>query len=124
MLQLRATLLLLLTTFLLGCQKTPTSTQTSMNTSVILRVSVLQSGSVLADGSETSLAVLDSRMAEIKAQDGVVYYYREAGMSEPPLVWKNVMDLVAKHRLPISMSSKPDFSDYIDEQGNSKPRKK
>ncbi|MFA7006063.1 MAG: hypothetical protein WC429_18610, partial [Verrucomicrobiia bacterium] len=41
---------------------------------------------------------------------------------EPPPIWKDVMDVVAKHRLPISMSSKPDFSDFVDEKGVSHPR--
>lgn len=113
---------LLMLALQLGCQKKPARAEKTMNTSVVLKVSVLQSGSILADGTETKLESLDSRMAEVKAQDGVVYYYREAGNSEPPPVWKNVMELVAKHRLPISMSSKADFSDYIDEQGNSNPR--
>jgi len=28
-----------------------------------------------------------------------------------------VVKLVVKYKLPISMSSKPDFSDYVDESG-------
>jgi hypothetical protein len=34
-----------------------------------------------------------------------------------------VVELVVKHRLPISMSTKPDFSDYVDGDGTSRPRK-
>ena len=33
------------------------------------------------------------------------------------------LDLSIKYRLPISMSSKPDFSDYIDGSGQSRPRR-
>ncbi|MFA7006064.1 MAG: hypothetical protein WC429_18615, partial [Verrucomicrobiia bacterium] len=49
----------------------------------ILKVSVLQSGKLLADGSETSLADLDARMTQIQSRNGVVYYYREGGLGEP-----------------------------------------
>jgi hypothetical protein len=33
-----------------------------------------------------------------------------------------VLRLVMGHRLPVSFSSKPDFSDYVDEAGASHPR--
>jgi hypothetical protein len=93
------------------------------NTNVILKVSVLQSGKLLADGTEIPLDGLDTRLAQIKSQNGVVWYYREGGQSEPPPVAMEVMKLVVKHSLPVSMSSKPDFSDTIDERGISRPRK-
>jgi hypothetical protein len=93
------------------------------NADVILKVSVLQSGKLLADGSEIPLNGLDARLAQVKSQNGVVWYYREGGQGDPPPVAMEVMKLVVKHSLPVSMSSKPDFSDTIDEQGNSRPRK-
>jgi uncharacterized protein YcfL len=107
-----------------GCGKR--EEQTAMhqfNTNVILKVSVLQSGKLLADGTEIALADLDARLSEVKSQNGVVWYYREGGQGEPPPVAMEVMKLIVKHSLPISMSSKPDFSDTIDERGVSHPRK-
>jgi hypothetical protein len=93
------------------------------NANVILKVSVLQSGKLLADGTEVSLDGLDDRLAQVKSQNGVVWYYRELSQGQPPLAALEVMKLVVKHSVPVSMSSKPDFSDTIDERGISRPRK-
>jgi hypothetical protein len=95
----------------------------SFNTNIVLKVSVLQSGKILANAGEVGLNDLDTRMSEIKSQNGVVWYYRESGQGEPPPAAMEVMKLIVKHRLPVSMSSKPDFSDTVDAHGNSCPRK-
>jgi hypothetical protein len=31
--------------------------------------------------------------------------------------------MIIKHQLPVSMSAKPDFSDYVDKDGVSRPRR-
>lgn len=94
----------------------------NFNTAVVLKVSVFQSGDLMADGVETSLTDLDDRLGQIKGLNGVVWYYREGGLSEPPPEAMDVMKLVVKHRLPISLSSKADFSDMIGQDGLSRPR--
>jgi hypothetical protein len=33
------------------------------------------------------------------------------------------VQLIIKYKLPVSMSAKPDFSDYVDAKGVSRPRK-
>jgi hypothetical protein len=33
-----------------------------------------------------------------------------------------VIQLIIKHQLPVSMSTEPDFSDYVDDKGVSRPR--
>ena len=93
------------------------------DTDVILKVSVLQSGKLLADETEIRLDGLDARLAQVKSHNGVVWYYRGGGQGEPPPVAMEVIKLVVKHSLPVGMSSKPDFSDTIDEHGISRPRK-
>ena len=90
---------------------------------VILKISVLQSGKILADGTEIPLDGLDARLAQVRSRKGVVWYYREGGQAEPPPAAMEVMKLVVKHSLPVNMSSKPDFSDTVDERGISRPRK-
>ena len=60
----------------------------------------------------------------VKEKNGVVWYYREDGPGEPSREAIEVIKMVVERKLPISLSSKPDFSDYIDEHGNSKPRTK
>lgn len=92
------------------------------NPEVVLRVSVLQSGKLLADGTEVTLGDLDNRMGRLKSRNGVLWYYREGSRGEPPAVALEVMNLVVKHQLPVSMSSMPDFSDTIGPDGVSRPR--
>jgi hypothetical protein len=86
------------------------------------KVKVMADGSLFVDGEPATLERLDQRFAELANAHGVVWYYREAGESSPPPIAARVIELVIKHRLPISMSSKPDFSDTIDQNGVSHPR--
>jgi hypothetical protein len=79
-----------------------------------IEVKVMADGSVFLDGQPATLATIDEKFAELAKAKGTVRYYRESAQSQPPPVAKDVIALVAKHRLPISFSSKPDFSDTID----------
>jgi hypothetical protein len=85
----------------------------------VAKVSVLSNGKVLLNGKPTTLASLDAALSSLAASKGVVWYYREA--AEPPAVSMQVIELVIKHRLPISLSTKPDFSDAVGPDG--RPRR-
>ena len=87
------------------------------------KVSVLASGKLLLDGSPADLASIESEFKRLQRENGVVWYYRENAQAEPSSEATAVVQLVIKYNLPISMSSKPDFSDFIDETGRSRPRK-
>jgi hypothetical protein len=89
----------------------------------IVRLSVLATGRVLLEGKESNLSEVRKALGKAKAEKGAVWYYRENGKGEPPPQAMEVIKLVIENNLPISMSSKPDFSDYIDEKGQSHPRK-
>src|SRR5947209_6681169 len=89
---------------------------------LILKVSVLVSGSILLDGEPVSLEVLQAKLQSLKDQRGVVWYYREAAGGEPPAEAMHVMKMVTDNRLPISLSSKADFSDFVDRKGGLHPR--
>jgi hypothetical protein len=52
----------------------------------------------------------------------VVWYYREGAGAELPPEAKQVMKLVVDNKLPVSLCTKPDFSDYVDGKGVSHPR--
>lgn len=89
---------------------------------VVLKVTVLASGRIFLDGKESNLKAVDEAFKKLKGRKGSVWYYREAGNEEPPPEAMKVMELMVNHRLPVSLSSKPDFSDYIDQDGVSHPR--
>jgi hypothetical protein len=93
-----------------------------------LKISVLASGAILIDGKPADLeqieAALQSVKQSAKPSDGnpQVWYYREAaGHQAPPQAMAVVQRIVA-HKLAISLSSKPDFSDWVDAKGVSHPR--
>ena len=90
----------------------------------VARISVLASGSVLLDGAPTTLPALDERLRTLKAGGGVVWYHRENPAAEPPPQGSAVIKMIIEHQLPVSMSSKQDFSDWVDEKGVSRPRTK
>jgi hypothetical protein len=88
-----------------------------------LRISALASGRLLMNGKETSLSEIKKALGKAKDDRGPVWYYRENPQSEPPPQAMEVVKLIIANNLPVSFSSKPDFSDYIDEKGQSQPRK-
>ncbi len=104
-----------------GCGRKETALK-QFDLNAVLKVSVLKSGDILADGRKVALDELDSLIATNAQNNGVVWYYREAGKEEPPPQAMQAIQLVVKHKRPISMSSRPDFSDTIDQDGNSVPR--
>ena len=83
-------------------------------------------GDVQIDRKPVAIADMDRELIRLKPAAHFVMYYREnAGVipsgrasSNIPVVLNSVMKL----RLPITMSSKPDFSDYVDGHGDSYPR--
>jgi hypothetical protein len=94
-----------------------------IETNPVVRISVLTSGKVLVDGKESNLSEIKKALGRARSEKAAVWYYRESGKGEPPPQAMEVIKLVIENELPISMSSKPDFSDYIDDKGQSQPRK-
>jgi hypothetical protein len=90
----------------------------------IVRVSALANGKLLLDGTPATLQELDAALRKLKQANGVVWYYRENAQAEPPPQAIAAVKLIVDHSLPVSMSSKSDFSDYVDASGQSKPRGK
>ena len=89
---------------------------------MILKLSVLASGEVLLDGKPIEMSALDRTLQSADKGTTAVWYYREAASKEAPPHARAVIQLVVKHKLRISISSKPDFSDYVDAKGLSHPR--
>jgi hypothetical protein len=89
----------------------------------VLKLTALSNGVLVADGSLTTLKDLDRLLAKLKEEQGVVWYYRESAEKDPPPQAEEAIRLIIRHELPVSMSSRPDYADYIDQDGTSKPRR-
>jgi protein-S-isoprenylcysteine O-methyltransferase Ste14 len=101
-----------------GCRKEPDPATQPAAGPVILKIAVLADGRLLADGTPTSLESLRERLGRVKAQHGVVWYYREGSDGEPPPIAMEVMSAVVDAGLPIRLSSRPDYSDAVDAGGS------
>jgi hypothetical protein len=88
---------------------------------MVLKVAVLSSGVVLADGEPVDLGKLDEMLRAVKAANGSLWYYREQS-ADPAVAGMEVIKLAVGHKVAISISSKPDYSDYVDAKGVSHPR--
>src|SRR5947209_5896879 len=88
---------------------------------MVLKIAVRSSGIILADGESVDLVRLDEMLQAVKAAGGAVWYYREQ-TANPEAAGMSVIKLVVKHKLGVSISSKPDYSDYLDAKGISHPR--
>ena len=87
----------------------------------VLKVYVTVSGEITADGQPVTPDQLAAKLAELKQAGGEVWYCRENPSAEPHPNAMKVMELVADNQLSIRLSSKPDFSDFVDDQGVSRP---
>lgn len=84
----------------------------------ILKVSVLGDGSVLLDGAPVVLAELETAL-DAAGEGAAVWYYRENAAGEAPANVLEVMKLITGKRLPVRLSTKPDFSDTAAPQSKS-----
>lgn len=107
----------LISLFMLSVPISADAADRSAPTQPALRISVLASGKILINGRENSLPEIKQALEKARNVKGSVWYYRENPRAEPSPQAMEVLEL------PVSFSSKPDFSDYIDEKGQSQPRK-
>ena len=119
---MRAVIVLITALAFVGCSCQAEPENSSGTEALHVKISVLQSGQILIDGTESTIDQVEQRLAQLKSEGGTVWYYREAGQQEPPPEAMQIIKMVVENGLPISLSSKPDFSDYIGEDGQSRPR--
>ena len=77
---------------------------------------------MLLNGKPVGPNELSTALATAAKEKGMVWYYRENAAGEPPPASTQVIQMIIDNELPISLSTKSDFSDYVDENGHSKPR--
>jgi hypothetical protein len=87
---------------------------------MVLKIAVLASGALTADGQPVDLDRLDEMLQSLKASGGAVWYYSEAAATSEA-AGLSVVKLVVKHKLQIRISSKPDYSDHLNAKGAPQP---
>ena len=87
----------------------------------VLKIAVTADGHITVDGCPASLDSVRVSLKQLAEQAGVVWYYREAGHSKAPPEAVEVVKAVTENRLPIRLSSRPDYSDAIGPVGRPIP---
>jgi hypothetical protein len=88
-----------------------------MTATKILKVSVLAGGELLLEGSPVTLTMLAQAIEQAAREKATIWYYRENAAGKMPPVAVEVINLITAHRLPVRLSSKPDFSDSAPDLG-------
>ncbi|HEY7494980.1 MAG TPA: hypothetical protein VIH59_28245 [Candidatus Tectomicrobia bacterium] len=80
----------------------------------VVKISALSNDTLLLNGKPTDLPGLEAALKSAGTAGGEVWYYRENAAKEPPPSATAAVQMVIKYRLPVSFSTKPDFSDTVD----------
>jgi hypothetical protein len=77
----------------------------------VMKIAVYADGRITVDGAPSTLEALSKALPQLKANGGMVWYYREAPAADPHPAAMEVIRAVAAAQLPIWMSTRPDFSE-------------
>jgi hypothetical protein len=88
----------------------------------VLKIAITAGGEISADGRLTTLEALIPTLRELAKNKGEVWYYREAPQADPHPNAMKVLSAIVDNDLPIRLSTKPDYSDSVDDKGRSVPR--
>jgi hypothetical protein len=87
----------------------------------IVKVVALPAGGITLDGRPATLEQLGKLLSAARGKT-VVWYYRDPNGPQTQ-AQRSVISVIIENKAPASLSSKPDFSDYIDQHGRSHPRR-
>src|SRR5258706_14129158 len=85
-------------------------------------VSVPYGKAILLNGKPASLSDVDAALKVASTKQTPVWFHRDY-TSGPNMNAIEILGMVIKYKLPVSLSTKSDFSDYVDDSGRSFPRK-
>jgi len=83
----------------------------------VLKIAITASGQITADGRATTLEALIPILHQLAKDNGEVWYYREAPEVDPHPNAMKVLKAIVDESLPIRLSTKPDYSDSVDDKG-------
>lgn len=104
---------------LIGCSRPPMPASHNAPT---LKIAVMADGRIIVDGNPATMDSLRLSLKGLAEQKGVVWYYREAGQTQAPPEAAEVIQAVVDNHLPVKLSSRPDYSDFVGQDG--RPRTK
>jgi hypothetical protein len=84
----------------------------------LARVKVSAGGGITFDDKSVTQAELEQALDRLKKVNGAVLYYRERATGEAPAGAMDAFRAILGAGVPVSLSTEPDFSDYVDPQGN------
>lgn len=87
-----------------------------------VNLTVLANGKLFVGREVVSLEQLNAHLDRVQASAGTVWYHRQNPEQEPPPIADQVIQAIIARRLAVSFSTRPDFSDYVDDEGVSHPR--
>ena len=79
----------------------------------ILKIAIFSDGRLTVEGQPSTIPQLREALQKLSEEYGAVWYYREAGLRDPPPIVTDVLKEVVALRLPIRLSTKPDYSDSL-----------
>jgi hypothetical protein len=83
----------------------------------VIKIAVMADGSITANGSPITIESWRESLKTLAEQKGVVWYYREAPQGPAPPQAMQVTRSVAENRLPIRLSTLPDYSNSVGRDG-------
>src|SRR6478609_8946010 len=81
----------------------------------VLKIAITAGGQISADGRPTTVEALIPILRELANNKGEVWYYREAPLADPHPNAMKVLSAIVDNNLPVRLSSKPDYSDSVDD---------
>ena len=88
----------------------------------VMKIAAYRSGRVTVDGVAAEPAQLPVTLARLRQRSGVVWLYQEGAEGDRHPNALLVARAIANARLPLSLSSRPDFSDELLADGTTRPR--
>lgn len=115
--------LIVLFTALTVAACSPDSSETPpVDATNVAKVGAYRDGRLTLNGSAASIEQIRESFAGLSRNNGEVWYYRESADTEPHPNAMLVVEAIIGARLPVSMSTKPDFSDVVSPDGTTRPR--
>lgn len=99
------------------CPETPMRKFVLSPGAPVLKIAVMANGSITADGEPTTIESLRASLKTLAERKGIVWYYREASQSKGPAEALEVTKAVIENRLPIRLSTRPDYSNSVGPDG-------